>query len=119
MKTPASFGRTLMASILLVLGARTASAHYCGPPVIRCRPGDIVTYYIISDMAEFGDSFYAVDFQDNPGVAPGVYYTPVARVAGMFSLRNNTVSTESIFTGPFRLILLTACASWTSWFSLI
>ena len=84
MKTPASFGRTLMASILLVLAARTASAHYCGPPVIRCRPGDIVTYYIISDMAEFGDSFYAVDFQDNPGVAPVVYYTPVARVAGMY-----------------------------------
>jgi len=34
-------------------------------------------------MAEFGDSFYAVVFQDNPGVAPVVYYTPVARVAGM------------------------------------
>lgn len=68
----------------VVLGVTSASAHYCGPPIIRCKPGDVMTYYIVSDMAEVGDSFYSVFSQSEPGVAPLVFFTPVARIAGMY-----------------------------------
>src|SRR4051794_29303860 len=69
---------------LVLFSLSDAMGHYCGPPVIRCQPGDVVTYYILSDMVEFGDSEYSVLGQSNPEVAPLVYYSPVARVAGVF-----------------------------------
>jgi len=71
-------------AVVFLLGVTKVSAHYCGPPVIRCRPGDVVEYQIRSDMAEVGDSFYGVFLESDPEVAPVVNFTPKARVTGRF-----------------------------------
>ena len=83
-----------LAIVLLSIGK--ASAHYCGPPIIRCKPGDIITYYIISDMAEFGDSQYSILNESKPSVAPLVFYTPTARIAGVFVFQAQQVGTNDL-----------------------
>jgi hypothetical protein len=87
------------AATLLLSDLPTLQAHYCGPPVIRCQPGDLIRYYILSDMAEVGDSFYSVFSQSNPSVAPVVFFTPVARYAGLYVFQAQTagINDASLF----------------------
>jgi RHS repeat-associated protein len=91
-----SAGRKLVsvaAFLFLLLNATVGEAHYCGPPIIRCHPGDIITYYIISDRAEEGVSGYSVFGQTDPSVASVVHYTPLGRIFGMFVMKAHQVGT--------------------------
>ncbi len=73
-----------------------AQAHYCGPPVIRCKPGDIISYYVVSDRAEQGFSGFSVFSQTHPEVAPVVYYTSIGRVYGLYMIQAQQVGTNQI-----------------------
>jgi RHS repeat-associated protein len=81
---------------LFLFSAVEVWAHYCGPPVIRCRPGDIVEYQIVSDLAELGDTFYGVFDESDPFVADVVNFTPVARDIGRFWIEAHEPGTNVI-----------------------
>jgi len=88
--------RTAALLALLSFSVPNLHAHYCGPPVIRCKPGDIITYYILSDRAEEGLTAYSVFDQTHPEVAPVVYYTPAGRIQGVFVMKAMQVGTNNI-----------------------
>ena len=61
-----------------------ARAHYCGNPVVRCHPGDIVKYEILADVDEDQFSLYDVFNQSDDTVAPVVFFTPISKIRGLF-----------------------------------
>ncbi len=96
MKTPAVVAQAILAASLFFLSLPFARAHYCGDPVIRCRPGDIITYSITSDRSEEGITLYSVFDQTDPQVAPVIYYTASARVQGQFWIQASEIGTNDI-----------------------
>ncbi|HYG22219.1 MAG TPA: TonB-dependent receptor plug domain-containing protein [Verrucomicrobiae bacterium] len=92
-------GLMLVLALTAQLITPAAHAHYCGPPVIRCKPGDVVTYYIVSDRAEQGISFFGVVSQTRPDVAPVVFFTPTGRIMGTFVIEAREVGTNSMILG--------------------
>jgi RHS repeat-associated protein len=86
--------RLLLLVATTLLTASNLSAHYCGPPVIRCKPGDIVTYYIVADVSENEVSLYDVLGQTDPEVAPVVFFTPASKVFGLFVFEARQVGTN-------------------------
>lgn len=78
----------------VTLFATAVHAHYCGYPVVRCQPGDIVKYEIIADVSEDQVSLYDVFDQSNPFVAPVVFFTPVSAIRGLFIYEARLVGTN-------------------------
>jgi hypothetical protein len=85
---------TWLAVTAASLMAATAHAHYCGYPVVRCQPGDIVKYEIIADVSENEFSLYDVFDQSDPFVAPVVFFTPISRIRGLFIFEARQVGTN-------------------------
>lgn len=91
-----SFLSSIWLAVACLILAPNANAHYCGPPVIRCKPGDIVTYYIVADVNEDQISLYDVIAQTEPTVAPVVFFTPASPFFGQFVFEAREVGTNKV-----------------------